>query len=1315
MENSSGSSSEEWELSQGSGRVKSLSERASSASSPRAKWVSSLRGSWQIRGSTSSRSTSPAGSEEAQMASAVVHEDSGMGSGVYYSGEPNQGLSLDMFVWQVSDIIHYKAKKAKEVVTPIHAYKEVQKRLKQPALAVGQLHHKQNKAKLLAYQEKVAPGFSMTFAAASAMTPRPGSGGSRAESPERDYGLQELIPPRTVEERRRERALRERYLRREYTSAEEAALEAREAIVEQREAEQVRQQQAREVPRPGDPPQAQEGEDPEEFRARLSRWGEQMDAHFVWREAQSRAERAAQTPARGGRPQVGLPATPSSAAVSLPVPWEAADEWNPVEELIELLRLHFETPTAEKIEAFNRFARAAGESAMTAASRFTEICALADTIDNRMQVEKWMSTLDMEVADTVGRDPRFRAGDKHAPLQVIIKLTYEEEKWRALRKGVQLSLPGGRKESGADRREKSLDRGKGREKESWKGWREKKEDSFKKKSRFKEGGGAGGAASFVATPAQLATPSRGCYICGGDHLKKNCPKLGQEIKCYNCGKMGHMAAACNSAKANGKPPQRTGGGKQKMRSPSQAPGGQQGAAPVMQASTSATASSSASSNQVPASVMEQLMARMARLEGKQAMTAGSAEELNRALPASSAFYEGRHYSAVTAFRSEQWQEGELSGEKVSRPVMVTTRQSMQVAEPRGASREHDAQRGELRRQLRLPQSFPVKKDLVGGHLPSNGPAAISQRPVVNADSRQRIRNGEVRAPSTAAQLPEGETGVAETQWRRAVVPTVSSVPVQPQAESSSRAQERADLESAIKATKEELREEMESWLRIQQRQMDQQKAEEALRLQQETALSPTLPLTASVSESTAPAATGGGLQTVVLRGMGELVKSVKDLTTVVHKLAQQAGGESLLAGVEAAAADVAGKESKCSGCASGQTGVGVDSLEAAVTLMESAPTFSLEERKRMQPGVTVLCNADRVFQMEALDESAMCFPQRVIIDSGAQPVLVGARVAKALGLVGDKLVPCPFAIQTSLGGQDQAEGATKEALLLTLFPGVEGKEAKVRVKVVVTAAESYDVLLGAAFLSTLGFVIDYRQPNCYFYPGMSEHDHRKVSLPVVFYGRCPVAPSAAAQSAGLLEQRQLNAEAGIMANVGYGSAFVGFFWVDPWHEVMVEERGAWLQLMVPSSTRIGTARRADFGMRSEGEPSDSVEVQYQPGLRPQVLEDLQPLFARERQVQECEAAEPGFMALPRTSGDFWEMGLAPQRVLPALATTMAGAARQQVRPGRVATAGQQAGRQQVLTRQRQREPVIVPANSQDPWQLLREAPIRYWLQVGLHV
>ena len=48
----------------------------------------------------------------------------------------------------------------------------------------------------------------------------------------------------------------------------------------------------------------------------------------------------------------------------------------------------------------------------------------------------------------------------------------------------------------------------------------------------------------------------------------------------------------------------------------------------------------------------------------------------------------------------------------------------------------------------------------------------------------------------------------------------------------------------------------------------------------------------------------------------------------------------------------------------------------------------------------------------------------MMMDSGAQPVMIGKRLAQELGLATEDVAPCPFTIVTSVGHMKQATGYT---------------------------------------------------------------------------------------------------------------------------------------------------------------------------------------------------------------------------------------------------------------------------------------------------
>ena len=100
-------------------------------------------------------------------------------------------------------------------------------------------------------------------------------------------------------------------------------------------------------------------------------------------------------------------------------------------------------------------------------------------------------------------------------------------------------------------------------------------------------------------------------------------------------------------------------------------------------------------------------------------------------------------------------------------------------------------------------------------------------------------------------------------------------------------------------------------------------------------------------------------------------------------------------------------------------------------------------------------------------------PRRVLLDSGAQPLMLGKAAIEGLELRKRALEKCPFTINTSMGGSEIATGITAKELLLQIRPNDVMDAGSIKAKAIVTEAESYDVLVGATVLYPMGFVIDF--------------------------------------------------------------------------------------------------------------------------------------------------------------------------------------------------------------------------------------------------
>ena len=125
----------------------------------------------------------------------------------------------------------------------------------------------------------------------------------------------------------------------------------------------------------------------------------------------------------------------------------------------------------------------------------------------------------------------------------------------------------------------------------------------------------------------------------------------------------------------------------------------------------------------------------------------------------------------------------------------------------------------------------------------------------------------------------------------------------------------------------------------------------------------------------------------------------------------------------------------------------------------------------------------------------------MLLDSGAQPLMLGKAAVQGLGLKRAEVEPCPFQIHTSLGGQEKTQYMTRQDLTVRLHSGHATDDSMLKVRAVITSAESYDVLVGGAVLYPMGFVLDYWHESVHYRPGWQSGDGRTCQLPVHYFVR----------------------------------------------------------------------------------------------------------------------------------------------------------------------------------------------------------------------
>lgn len=98
-------------------------------------------------------------------------------------------------------------------------------------------------------------------------------------------------------------------------------------------------------------------------------------------------------------------------------------------------------------------------------------------------------------------------------------------------------------------------------------------------------------------------------------------------------------------------------------------------------------------------------------------------------------------------------------------------------------------------------------------------------------------------------------------------------------------------------------------------------------------------------------------------------------------------------------------------------------------------------------------------------------PRVVLLDIGAQPVIIGGTLAARLKLTGTALQKSAWSIRTASGSVESVNGETLDTVNLAFKPGTRD-EVVLKVKCLVTKATNYDILIGMEALFPPGFCID---------------------------------------------------------------------------------------------------------------------------------------------------------------------------------------------------------------------------------------------------
>jgi hypothetical protein len=159
----------------------------------------------------------------------------------------------------------------------------------------------------------------------------------------------------------------------------------------------------------------------------------------------------------------------------------------------------------------------------------------------------------------------------------------------------------------------------------------------------------------------------------------------------------------------------------------------------------------------------------------------------------------------------------------------------------------------------------------------------------------------------------------------------------------------------------------------------------------------------------------------------------------------------------------------------------------------SSPKVVPSERTSIATRVAIIDNTGLISQVGGHT------PRMVLLDTGAQPVILGVQFAKKMGMFDSKLRKSMWHIRTVNGSVEEILGESSDLIPFN-FNGSINRELCLHVRYLITNATNYDVLIGQEAMFLLGFTIDNWFEHAYYRMDWEIDGHHLGYIPLDLHG-----------------------------------------------------------------------------------------------------------------------------------------------------------------------------------------------------------------------